>query len=90
MTSFLGYVRVQKANLRTGHIYWIEDDKTHDLGPATLEDFRLLALVTEESVARLAVKRGGRRPTPNTLGRVRAFAKRLYNRATAVDNDVPV
>jgi hypothetical protein len=76
--TLLGYTRVPKATLRTGHVYWVTDDGIKDLGPVTLEDLRLLEYVTQEAAGRLtATKRKGG-PSALTLSRVRAFARRLH------------
>ena len=82
---FLKRKRVPTYSLEEGHIYWLNNGNVVDLGPASVEDLRLAAYVTQEARIRLP----GRKTSASiaTLTRVDSFIKKMYKKAKdSVDN----
>lgn len=70
-------VKVEREKLERGRVYWVTDaGDVRDLGPATEEDWKLTAFVTEQAYKRLTPAKA--RTGITTLGRVRGFTQRLY------------
>lgn len=76
---FWNKTRVPKASLPNDHIVWIHGGKAVDLGPATLEDLKLMAYVSQQAYIRLPTKKNA--ISPNTLSRARALSRRMYDAA---------